>query len=84
MMRDPISRRLARCGRHARQAMLYAAVALLGCIAPPAGAQPFSFGLWGDLPYAKANDAAKMPALIADMNASDIAFSLHIGDIRSE
>ncbi len=43
---------------------------------------PFSFGLWGDMPYAKAKDGPKIPALIADMNASDIAFSLYDGDIK--
>src|SRR5262245_35426895 len=47
-----------------------------------AQSQPFSFGLWGDMPYAKAGDGPKMPALIADMNASDIAFSLYDGDIK--
>lgn len=44
--------------------------------------KPFTLGLWGDMPYAKANDGPKMPALIADMNASDIAFSLYDGDIK--
>jgi hypothetical protein len=44
--------------------------------------QAFAFGLWGDMPYAKANDAPKIPALIADMNASDIAFSIYDGDIK--
>jgi len=34
------------------------------------------------MPYAKANDAPFIPALIADMNASDIAFSVHDGDIK--
>ena len=48
----------------------------------PAAAQSFSFGLWGDMPYAKANDAPKIPRLIADMNASDIAFSIYDGDIK--
>ena len=47
-----------------------------------AQSQPFSFGLWGDMPYAKAKDEPKIPALIADMNASDIAFSLYDGDIK--
>lgn len=42
----------------------------------------FSFGLWGDMPYAKAKDEPKIPALIADMNASDIAFSMYDGDIK--
>jgi hypothetical protein len=45
-----------------------------------AQSQPFAFGLWGDMPYGKAKDEAKIPALIADMNASDIAFSLYDGD----
>jgi len=45
-------------------------------------AQPFAFGLWGDMPYAKANDQPKIAPLIADMNASDIAFSMYDGDIK--
>jgi len=43
---------------------------------------PFSFGLWGDMPYAKANDAPKMAALLADINASDLAFTIFDGDIK--
>ena len=42
----------------------------------------FSFGLWGDVPYARSKDDPKMPALQADMNASDIAFSIYDGDIK--
>src|SRR3954452_21351812 len=42
----------------------------------------FSFGLWGDMPYAKAKDETKIPALIANMNSSDIAFSIYDGDIK--
>ena len=42
----------------------------------------YSFALWGDMPYAKADDQPKIPALIADMNASDIQFSLYDGDIK--
>ena len=42
----------------------------------------FSFGLWGELPYARSKDEPKMPALQADMNASDIAFSIFDGDIK--
>ena len=42
----------------------------------------FSFGLWGDVPYARSKDEPKMPALQEDMNASDIAFSLYDGDIK--
>lgn len=47
--------------------------------AAQAADQPYSFALWGDMPYAKANDAPKLPALISDMNASGIAFSLYDG-----
>lgn len=47
-----------------------------------ARAETFSFGLWGDMPYEKANDALKIPALLASINASDIAFSLYNGDIK--
>jgi hypothetical protein len=42
----------------------------------------FSFGLWGDLPYARSNDEPKMKPLIDDMNASDIAFSIYDGDLK--
>lgn len=42
----------------------------------------FAMGLWGDMPYAKADDAPHIPALIEDMNASDIAFSIYDGDIK--
>jgi hypothetical protein len=42
----------------------------------------YSFALWGDMPYAKANDNPKIPALIKDINASGVAFSLYDGDIK--
>ena len=44
--------------------------------------QRFHFGLWGDMPYAKAKDELKMPALLASINAGKIAFSLYDGDIK--
>lgn len=63
--------------------------ALAGCAVPPGtstqpGASPvmFSFGLWGDMPYAKAGDGPKMPALVRSLNQSDIAFSIYDGDIK--
>ena len=34
------------------------------------------------MPYAKADDAPHIPALLEDMNASDIAFSIYDGDIK--
>jgi hypothetical protein len=42
----------------------------------------FTFGLWGDMPYARNGDGPKIPALIRSINASDIAFSLNHGDIK--
>lgn len=42
----------------------------------------FSFGLWGDMPYKKAGDDPKLPAVLASINASDIAFSIYDGDIK--
>jgi hypothetical protein len=47
-----------------------------------ASTQPFRFGAWGDMPYAKAGDGPKMPTLIASINASDIDFSIYDGDIK--
>lgn len=63
---------------------LVAVVCTAGCASVPgAGASgKFSFGLWGDMPYAKAKDQPRMPALLASLNASDIAFSIFDGDIK--
>lgn len=73
------SRRL----RLIRRTILRCAATLLAALLTvPAAAQQFNFGLWGDMPYAKANDAPKIPKLIADMNAADIAFSIYDGDIK--
>ena len=47
-----------------------------------AQAQSFSFGLWGDMPYQKAGDDPKIPALLKSINQSDIAFSIYDGDIK--
>jgi len=41
----------------------------------------YSIGLWGDLPYS-AEQAAVIPKLIDDMNAQDLAFTAHDGDLR--
>ena len=60
----------------------FLAGALLALGMAAAQAQPFSFGLWGDMPYAKADDEPKIPALIRSINQSDIAFSIYDGDIK--
>lgn len=53
-----------------------------GATAASAQNKPFTMGLWGDMPYLRNGDAPKIPALIADINASDIAFSMYDGDIK--
>ncbi|MGH9008454.1 MAG: hypothetical protein ACRDYF_01245 [Acidimicrobiia bacterium] len=63
--------------------VLIAAVAVAVAAGGP-GDTPrrISFGLWGDVPYARFNDSTKIPALIADMNAADLAFTVFDGDIK--
>jgi hypothetical protein len=56
--------------------------ALLALSLSCAQAQTFSFGLWGDMPYHKAGDEPKIPALLKSINQSDIAFSIYDGDIK--
>ena len=47
-----------------------------------AAERSFKFGLWGDMPYEKANDDPKIPALIESINKSDVKFSIYVGDIK--
>jgi hypothetical protein len=42
----------------------------------------FTFALWGDTPYS-AVEATKITALVADINAARVAFSVYDGDIKS-
>ena len=42
----------------------------------------YSFGLWGDMPYKKAGDEAKLPAVLKSINDADIEFSMYDGDIK--
>ena len=66
-----------------RRSLTAAALALAIAAAPAAAeAAPYSFALWGDMPYAKADDAPHIPALLADMNAAAIEFSIYDGDIK--
>jgi hypothetical protein len=45
--------------------------------------QVYSFGLWGDMPYARNGDTPqRMAALLQNINQSDIAFSMYDGDIK--
>jgi hypothetical protein len=43
----------------------------------------FTVGLWGDLPYSDTQAQTGVPNLIADMNGSDISFSIHDGDLKA-
>jgi hypothetical protein len=45
--------------------------------------QIYSFGLWGDMPYARNGDnAQRLATVLASINQSDIAFSMYDGDIK--
>ena len=43
----------------------------------------FTVGLWGDMPYSDTQAQTGVPNLIADMNNSDISFSVHDGDLKA-
>src|ERR1051325_3778299 len=43
----------------------------------------YAVGLWGDFPYSDTQAQSGVPNLIADMNDSDIAFSIHDGDLKA-
>jgi hypothetical protein len=43
----------------------------------------YAVGLWGDLPYSDAQATVGVPNLVADMNAADVAFSVHDGDLKA-
>ncbi len=47
-----------------------------------AAAGTYRFGLWGDMPYLRNGDAAKLPAVLDSINRADIAFSIYNGDIK--
>jgi hypothetical protein len=43
----------------------------------------YSFGLWGDMPYARNGDTPqRMAALLQNINQSNVAFSMYDGDIK--
>lgn len=63
-------------------ALVAAGISLISSVPAQADDGVFSIGLWGDMPYAKADDAPHIPALIDDINAADLAFSMYDGDIK--
>jgi hypothetical protein len=73
----PLRSTLAAC-----LALTLAACASTGNQSAAASGASYSFGLWGDMPYKKAGDQPKLPAVLQSINASDIAFSIYDGDIK--
>jgi hypothetical protein len=81
--------------RAARRAAPLALVVTLAaaCVAVPSparagdgrvdGREPYAIGLWGDLPYSDLQATVGVPNLIADMNARDLAFTVHDGDLKA-
>jgi len=43
----------------------------------------YAIGLWGDLPYSDIQATIGVPNLIADMNARELAFTVHDGDLKA-
>jgi hypothetical protein len=43
----------------------------------------YAIGLWGDLPYSDVQAKSGVPNLIADMNNSEVEFSVHDGDLKA-
>jgi hypothetical protein len=46
------------------------------------GRATYAIGLWGDVPYSDLQVTTGVPNLIADMNAQDLAFTAHNGDLK--
>ncbi len=67
----------------AAAALVVAALALVsGCALPPPHPDAFRFGVTGDTPYS-AVEEHKMIDMIADLNGIDLAFIVHVGDIKA-
>lgn len=63
--------------------LLFVSLGLVACAAPGAPSREgFAFGVWGDMPYKKAGDDPKLPAVLQSINRADIAFSIYDGDIK--
>jgi len=70
--------------------VLAAALSLSVLAAPGAGIangddqgdDSYSIGLWGDVPYSLDQQTVGVPNVIADMNRSHLAFSVHDGDLK--
>jgi hypothetical protein len=45
--------------------------------------EPYAIGLWGDFPYNDVQALTGVPNLIADMNARNLKFTVHDGDLKA-
>lgn len=45
--------------------------------------ESYEIGLWGDLPYSDRQATTGVPNLIADMNAQNLTFTVHDGDLKA-
>jgi hypothetical protein len=43
----------------------------------------YTIGLWGDMPYSDVQALTGVPNLINDMNAQELAFTVHDGDLKA-
>lgn len=62
--------------------IIHYAFALLALCASAVWAQPISFGLFGDTPYSDW-ERARLPEMMGNMAREDLAFVVHVGDIKS-
>ena len=62
-------------------AALGVALALAGCASPASRTDVFSFAVMGDTPYSPAEER-KFVAMIEALNREDVAFVIHVGDIK--
>jgi len=63
--------------------ILASSIASVANAQPAPAASPYTIALWGDLPYSDLQASVGVPNLIADINASDIVFSVHDGDLKA-
>jgi hypothetical protein len=91
MSATPIEKSFQSCARSRARRLLGLAVALpalaIAALAPALANDRddddvYEIGLWGDLPYSTLQATVGIPNLIADMNAHDLKFTVHDGDLK--
>jgi hypothetical protein len=64
------------------KALSFVVVAILPALYSLSYAQTFSFGTYGDMPYGP-EQLTQFPSLVRSLDAADISFVIHVGDIKS-